>query len=436
MRESSAAAPAASTKRLRRFASRQQDPDTAARRPSWTARHDRCRRSLHPERSGVIVLWSSIALIMALMCTALAVNAVRISGIRADHQGCLDAAGLAAAHHLLSDQTLRQHVSAVEQTWLTQNATAKGQEIVAAWRIWRTVPLPSQLDLAFRRVPDESGNSAFEAVHARFRDDRSTPHAPLFFAGLTGVVSAGIPASSNVMIDHRLTGLRPGNNLTIPMVPFCLFDDETVLPDESWTTAIEQFEGPDRLAWSDEQRRVVAGPDGLPELTFTLTAGSSPQASQLFAFADSDRSATLQALIRDGVGVTQIASLQQTELNFPSLVPISEWARDEQFDALQELTGLMRIVCLAEIPRDDANSQNRYASLIRPVAARFLLVERNASDNQVHVTLQPCVVASKAVVTQPGAARNRYLCNIRLDPGNRTSAASEPATLAGYPQPH
>ena len=102
----------------------------------------------------------------------------------------------------------------------------------------------------------------------------------MFFSGLTSVHNARLGVSASAAIEHAPVGFQPGGNATIPVLPFAIVDQSQV--DGSmlnaggmWSQQIESGKGSDDLSWNPEKHTVEFGPDGLPEITLTLSPNSA-----------------------------------------------------------------------------------------------------------------------------------------------------------------
>jgi hypothetical protein len=256
----------------------------------------------------------------------------------------------------------------------------------------------------------------------------------MFFSGLTNAGNARLGVSAAACIEHAPVGFLPGGHLTIPLFPFAIVDQHTAGSSMAnggglWSQQIETGRGFDNVTWNPETHSVEQGPDGLPEITLTLSpnsAGSNPDSFVPLKFSaatPTDSSSQAVGWMKNGVSAADLQSLGLTQLSFPSTISAATLSRLECAETgawLQCHPGQSFVVCLCNpkvSPADSKTSTKSATSstlstvqLNRPVAARIMACGVSPTGN-VRVILQPCVLISSTAVmsSSPQATLNRYV---------------------------
>ena len=119
-----------------------------------------------------------------------------------------------------------------------------------------------------------------EEIQLTFGKSQSNSQLRMFFSGLTGVSHARLGVSAAARIEHAPVGFLPGGSATIPVLPFAIVDQSQadgsiVNASGIWSQQIENGNGFDNLSWNPVHRTVENGPDGLSEVTLTLSPNSA-----------------------------------------------------------------------------------------------------------------------------------------------------------------
>lgn len=413
--------------------------------------HKRCGSVIARRRlsRGIITAWSIFGLLLAGLCAALLFNQLRISAVRDDSLRCAEAAALAAAKGLLSDDLLKAEQQPVEQQWRiarSQDAAIRLSEFYARSR--PLLPLTAD-DIRYHyrgyslQKPAGDVDSAIpDSVTAGYGLNGSTRPLPLLLAGLTGIHQASVGVQATARLENHLIGFQPSDAAPIPLMPFAVRDGSSDTPTSGWAAVVEQNSGPDLFAWSAESRQVTSGPDGLPEITLSLSAATETSGSgSLIPLRlcrdpwnqDSDNDVNMARQIRTGITGNDLRSIGLSDLRFPYSAQVIDIPRPRLAaigSALQDMTGQPVIWCLCQTSTEANDTTSgqvetlnselgstaaTLTTLTRPAAARIVRV-RSEESGRIEITLQPCVVTTTTSVTDASQQThdNRYVYRIRL----------------------
>jgi hypothetical protein len=369
-------------------------------------------------RRGTIIAWSIFGLMFAGVCTALVVNSLWISGVRADSHRCLEAAALAAGKSLLSDDLLRAKQYPIEQEWRRQRAQTVAIHLATQYRRLQHVPRLQRRDVEFLTTQRNQGLPA--AVRVSYGQSGPAPRFPLFLSGLTGVSTASVRDYCLVAMLNSPLALRPTRQVSIPMLPAYLVDAESGSPT-SWVTQIERFEGADRITWNAENNRVEQGADGLPELTLVVDWRPTDRTCELLPMLLNRDCSTEEMAARflNGVSRRDLEAAGLVEIAFPARCAADDVISCDIYAMLTSVIGKPRVLCIAETSGEPTSEHNSGSDdpnslqTLRPVAARVLQVKHDPQGATV-VTLQPCVMSTVTAVMEPNGQPNRYIYDVRL----------------------
>ncbi len=402
------------------------------------------RKTFPHSRRGVLTAWSIFVILATGLIAGGLFNVIWLSGIRSKARLCTESAALAAGYSFLSDDLLRSGQQSFEHEGRATRCQNAAIAMVDDCRRNTSLPPISQQQVQLD-WPDSTTllkNPAMfvpNGIRVSFDGPEDMYQVPLFFSGLTGLQSARLGVSASVILEHSPEALRPGPNTAVPMLPFAISDqvqESTVSSQGSgsgyWTRNIESGRGADQYSWNSTVRQFEPGPDGLPEVTVTIYAGTSlsgPDAFVPLSFCatQANSSATrIPVWVNDGLTMKDLQSLGLQEVSFPGSLPTLSVTAAQLSDvatALQRKVGEPSLVCLysiAQEPESGESDSSRKTSrpsitLTRPVAARIILVDHRGSDS-IRVILQPCVLATSTAITarNPELTLNRYVYSVRL----------------------
>lgn len=382
-----------------------------------------------------------------LMVAACFLNVMWLACVRAEARRHAESAVIVGGHAFLSDDILRPWPQPFE---IDGRAVRSRNAIVA--HIQQAgdrslIPMINENDVDFIQPlaaagPGQAGltppaATVPEQIRVTFGKGQSSDQLRMFFSGLTGVRHARLGISAAAMIEHAPVGFLPGGRVTIPVLPFSIVDqshgDDSMLNANGlWSQQIELGKGSDNLSWNPEQRTVENGPDGLPEISLTLSpnsAGNRPDSFVPLKFAAASpmgNSCQTVNWMQHGVTAADLKTLGLNQLAFPSTMSASTLSDTECAEIaawLNSHAGQSFIVCLCNSTvrsagskdEPDVGSQLSTVQLNRAVAAR-IMASGISADGEVRICLQPCVlITSTAVMSSSSqAAVNRYIYSVRL----------------------
>lgn len=399
----------------------------------------------HHSRRGSMMLWSVWVFLAMLMMVAGLFNVMWLSCTRAEARRQAESAVIVGGHAFLSDDLLRPWQQPFEnegRAVRSRNATIdyireSGGTTLSGLVSDQDVELVEPVAVVQTGIAGSAPPAAVpEQVRLTFGKGQPDDQIRMFFSGLTGVQYARLGVSAAARIEHSPVGFLPGGSATVPVFPLAIIDQspgDAALINGSglWSQEIESGQGTDNLTWNPEQRNVENGPDGLPEITLTLSpnsVGTEPDSFVPLRFAAAaptgDSSQTVEWM-RNGVTAEDLKTLGLNQLAFPSTMAAAGLSPTEctQVAAwLQSHAGQSFIVCLCTPQPDNTDSQGSASvngvatvKLVRPVAAR-IMASGISAGGEVRVLLQPCVLITSTAVnsTSPQATLNRYLYSVRL----------------------
>jgi hypothetical protein len=339
------------------------------------------------------------------------------------------AAALAAASRLASDDTLRNDADwpSIGQSARTEAAAIAGQNLVGG--------IPMQLDdsrdgdIRLGRIIENSiGERVFvetmeqpRTVQVRAWQGRGSRNpVGLLVRDLTG---AGRTLSMLVeaTADNRISGLRPYAGVNIPALPIAIAAGGTATP--GWNVLIEGPQGIDTLGVNPDQT-VRPGPDGIREMTAFSAPYEADEKQQLLA--------TLH-VIDIGAGLSADVLIEQCRAGwssddlddtageirlggrphmYTSMPKIPSRVRSE----LQRHIGEARLCWAFDAALPTSNPARCQVLCSRLIAVRLLEVQ-SLPDGMLLVHLQPAVVATRtAVVSETGdeGLANPYVYKVFL----------------------
>jgi hypothetical protein len=397
-----------------------------------------------------MMLWSVWVLVAMLVIVAGVLNVIWLSCVRTEARRHAESAVIAGGHAYLSDDMLRTF----QQPFEVEGRAVRSRNAVVDY--FRQASDPSlaaiisdgDIDLiGSHQVATHSGETGLtqpeatvpNEIRVTYGKSQGNDQVRMFFSGLTSAGQARIGVSATACLEHAPVGFLPGGHVTIPLLPFgivdqCTADAAPVNSGGTWSQHIENGKGCDNLTWHPESHSVVQGPDGLPEITMTLSSNSAGGSADSFVplklSAISPAGGSSQAVnwLQNGVSSADLQTLGLNHLSFPCTISTVSLSRPECVDVaawLQSHTGQSFIVCLCNsavfepAPGSSSTSITKTplstAQLDRAVAARIMACGVSPKGD-VRVVLQPCVLITSTAITSssPQATLNRYVYSVRL----------------------
>ena len=407
------------------------------------------RRSIYqhnpaPERRGSLTVWTLLVMVTCICCVSLVANTGYLSGLRSDSHRCAQVAALAAGRRLLTDDILRCNQRDFEVAAWRLNAKNAALEMGLPYVAERGVPR-----LTAQNITIEMGAMA-DAHIGRDMESESFPpvvrvnvsnaainesSGRLFLGGLMGITRGVISEHSEAILQNQIVGFRPGPRCATPIVPLALPEDPAFNTSHCWSAEIESGRGQDKFTWDDSREAVRSGPDRLPELVLTITAGDTvggPGIAQLVSWNTHTSFKDTLAQFVTGLGQQHLPADGEGILAFPSAagqVPVSSSDVREIAKAIRPLVGEARIFPLYDVSasarlsteRSKVGGKSQHTTmadhqLLRVVAARVIRLE-DVSEQQIRIVFQPTVLSTPTAVisvenrTTP---HNRYVWKICL----------------------
>jgi hypothetical protein len=246
-------------------------------------------------RYGTIAPLLLLALTTMLGFFAIAVNKGWLLSIREDLRTAADAAALAAAQELVSDDLLRGDMNllpGVLDRAAKSAAAYSGSNTVRSRRLElrENVDNPAANDVAFGvvstprsgdfvrivdRVKAQSEQARTNTVLITGRQTRSRGTAPgLAFGNLFGHTFANVAVMSAATLDRGVRGFRPLYEPT-PLAPLALLSDPEGIDPKSWEYSVVAQNGSDKYHLDSQTSTYVAGAgDGIREFIVSLPTES------------------------------------------------------------------------------------------------------------------------------------------------------------------
>ncbi|MEZ6057705.1 MAG: hypothetical protein R3C01_13475 [Planctomycetaceae bacterium] len=376
------------------------------------------RQLVRPVRRGSLVPAVALAILVIGTAMALVFDRLWIDAAKGELTTAAEAAALAAAGQLATDDLLRPDV---ESATIVDAARAAGIDIAATNRVAGTpinLDASGDGDIRFGRlvINEDTGEAQFletnhfptsVAVRASRTRAVGNPVARLFQSSAAGP-GADVEVIVEATINNRVTGFRAPVGGTVPALPMAILDVHPLSDRrDTWTYQVEQGHGPDQLRFDAVTGTIVEGEDGLSEFTLKPMPKSRDKDEINMHIIDIGTEldpSEISRQVRSGWSVADLMSFDGT-LDFlgPLSLTATPHLRDDSIDALAEIVGQTRICLLYnETTELSSHGEPDAATLtIRGfVAVRVMRVD--FTDEGPIVIVQPAVVATRsAVVADP-----------------------------------
>lgn len=222
-------------------------------------------------RRGVIAILAAVLLVFMVGVLAFSIDVGYLCMVRSQAQHCADAAALAAALEMTSNDNLKKDIGE-RITAATQQAIecASLQDINRSVNSTSPDGAPSVVEsITFGRLenPDDPNepisyvdpsNPNVVIVHVSCDPERGTG-VPLFFARIFGLSTGRTSATAVAMFSaERTTGFEKETEKPCTLMPF-------VVSENDWKAFLENG-GQDNWTYDPNTKAVSPGPDGIPEL--------------------------------------------------------------------------------------------------------------------------------------------------------------------------
>ena len=358
-------------------------------------------------------MFVAMAILVVGACLALVFDRLWLDAAQVELQAAAEAAALAGAGQLATDARLH-----AEQTDLTtparDAAIAIGQK---NFSVGTAVNLQEGQDgdvqIGTIEISSENGQAEFIAdterpttcvVRAARLQSRGNPIA-LFFRQLTSNTTGDAQAIAEASVDNRIIGVQPNERSPVPALPLAILHTH-VDPrrQDTWQRLIEMRLGSDRWTYDNNSGEVIEGSDGLPEMVLHT---ASPSATE----DDAAQVNVLTIDIGNGLDEARVASQVKSGWTVDQLKSFGAEFRTDQGpqtldtdasfvgpaeDELRSLIGQTRI-CGLYVDHQATSKSIGHAAIVNLVGIRILAIE-DAGGQQLHVTVQPSVIATRTAL--------------------------------------
>lgn len=387
-------------------------------------------------RRGSMLPALAISLLVVGSCLALVLDSLWLKMARRELQTAADAAVLAAAGELASDELLKvdpdRELLALRARKVAANVAALNR---AAGKQVFVDPLIGE-DVRLGRITQhENGTAVFletdqnpTAVVLLAHCGRAQGNpVSLFFPHLTGEPTGDVTCRAEASINNQVYGVRPLDNAPVPALPLAILESHSDPRRlETWALQIEARRGQDRYRFNAETGEVERGQDGIPEIVLHSTPpGSEEEEEQRgnVQIVDLGTNLQLQQVQRQITHGWSWRDLQDlgTELRLdqgPVQLRSSERIENTLNHSLQEMIGKSRIVLLYSATGPGGPNGVTSAEISRLVAGRIMDVK--SGQQTLEMVLQPAVINTRlALVNEDPFAsstqfQNQYIRRLSL----------------------
>lgn len=365
------------------------------------------RQSVRNDRRGTMLPAIAIGLLVAASGIALVLDQLWLSTAQGELQTAANAAALAAAQTLASEELLKYDFN--PELWaneVRQIASAVAARNVAVGKpAFVSDERGTDIRLGRPVVDTRTGQTTYVETDYRptsvivtaHRDRQSGNPVSLFMPYLTAQPYGDVIASAEASISNHIRAVRPFDHANVPAWPIAILEADGGNEDD-WSHAIEAFNGRDNLGWDADRNAVTHEPDGLPEMVLKTGHDELTGNVRIVDLGNGFVDGVLEEQFTNGFSWEQLQKFG-SELDFEA-GPLSLAATRDFFGApiemLSQQIGQSRIVVLYR--RGDATATTDFETLAatRLVAVRLLAVEQVGQE--VELVVQPTVIATRTAV--------------------------------------
>ncbi|WP_161968023.1 pilus assembly protein TadG-related protein [Fimbriiglobus ruber] len=377
-----------------------------------------------------------LSLPVVMLLAALVFHVCLLRATRTELQTGADAAALAAARELATDELL------LSDPPVTGGRVGKARDAagtlaaanLVAGKYLQLQPNPDNsadgdIVLGFMDSPLGTFNPATGSDPSSWSGTRlNAVHVTTRRSGtgaILGVMGRDAFARATAMLDFAVVGFRTLTDDPLPLVPVGVFTDHVGALPDSWDAKIARSPT-DEWAFDPNTGQFIPGADGIPEVTVVIGGGESRTVAGMFLRLGAEAFRETAEQCRSGVRRSQLSAEIGGEFvlgpantlsvhGSSGCAPTGTGARRLIETALEDirLAGLPRVWPLFS-GTDEAGT----VQVCGWVAARLVAV--GAHNGGLALTLQPTVFHHPSVVTErrtnPPAfwANNRTVCRVKL----------------------
>jgi hypothetical protein len=397
-------------------------------------------------RTGSLLPALAVAIVTALGCAALVIDRLALDSARSELRTAAEAAALAAARELASDDRLRQDYkpAALRMKARFAAATIAQENVVAGEPL--QLSIASNGDIRFGILDTDASTS--EPVFIETSDDEEATTVvvkasrtrvrgtalPLPFQSLNGPSEGELAALAEASVNFHVNGLRTVDDLPIPTLPLAILTEAAASTKSeqqraaandaaqrpSWSRDIRDRRGFDRYGLDVESGTIVDEPDGIPEITLrTATLSANPRTNAyILALTGELTQDDLRRQIQRGWTADDLRMLGGEILLDRGALTMAGLRGVESHllvEAFRKVVGQSRVVFLYESADASSGSAASQLTVTSFVAGRVMSV-RAISESECELVFQPAVLATRSAVvgeTHDGEP-NPYVANLRL----------------------
>jgi Flp pilus assembly protein TadG len=364
-------------------------------------------------RRGTIAPLTLVLMIVLLACVAFAIDVGYLAKTRNEMQRTADAAAIAAAWDLISEESLTGDTS-MSQTMVNVRGSAvsytslndickKSPDIDenTANDVSGDVVVGYLNDLTNPAAEwDYSDPTKFNAVQLRVsKTSQMNGEIPLFFARVLGMDSRATTATATAALTRNIGGFRiPADGGNVQLLPFALDID-------TWNDLMNGT-ATDSWTYDPDTGAVCAGSDGIKEVNLYPQGTGSPGNRGTVDIGGSNNSTTdIARQIVEGVSPDDLAH-HGGELEFDSCgeldlngdTGISAGVKDE----LASIVGDPRMIPIFEEVNGPGN--NADYTIVKFAGVRIMEVKLTGKMTSKRLIIQPCNIVADGVIptTQEG----------------------------------
>jgi Flp pilus assembly protein TadG len=368
-------------------------------------------KSPRRRRAGMVSPLIVIVMVVLLGMLVLSVDLGRTAVCRTQLQNAADAAALAGASALGTDNLLvpagsRNQTSDIASARTLAQTFAQGNKYDLNGTSTVVLDKTNDVDVGILTSPTDlsssfqnSGTSAFNSIRVRTRID-STHGGNLnyLFAGVLNQVSTSLQATAVATVQlYSISTIKPRSGAYSPLLPI-------TMPQSEWLKAISGTSGQDSYAYNATTNTITAASDGLQEVQLYPSIDSTASNHGLLQFGTNGHS---DSVVKQEI--TSGPTYQQMTYEWPPN-GVPPWNSQHQFTIdsdsgwgasnFDDLTTLMNSGQPRLIPLNDGTSPgngNSTYTIVAFAAVRVVYVDKGGNGKGT-VIVQPAVLNDPSLV--------------------------------------
>lgn len=399
-------------------------------------------------RRGLTTPAVAIALLVLMMALALIIDRIWLETAKLELSNAAEAAALAAAGQLATDDLLRIDTPASER--LENARLAAGDIATQNFVCGNSVELNTEPDGDIRfgilehtakgiRFKESDDNPTSVVVTALRTRSNNNPIA-LFVAGVTRLPFGDVATRVEASICNDVIGLRPIEGTPIPALPVAIYEvDPSGDREDTWQNLIENRKGADDYSFDEETHTVVDRSDGIPEMVLrSMRVGQDPAKANLLLLdlgtGVNDDEVSRQ--FKSGLSVDDLENLDgQLVIGQGATLDVTATPDFDgaQLIALQKMVGECRICFLYSKSVPQRQPPDVTATCSQIVAVRILAVSGTVNGT-CDVTVQPTVMTTRtAMLASDSSATTTASPSDTLESALENSLAESFSSTANNP---